>query len=101
MLSDRHDPLLLPLAPDLELIGDEIYVLLVQARQLAQPDPRRVEQLEHREVPRLPEAAGRRAPLRLAEQEIDLDPVRVDRVLAVELGRTRRLRGVRFPSCRP
>src|SRR5207249_3567146 len=44
MLSDRHDPLLLPLAPDLELIGDEIYVLLVQARQLAQPDPRRVEQ---------------------------------------------------------
>src|SRR5947208_16764756 len=36
----RDDPLLLPLAPDLELIGDEIYVLLVQARELAQPDPR-------------------------------------------------------------
>ena len=94
MPPHRDDPFLLPLAPDLELIGDEIYVLLVQARQLAQPDPRRVEQLEHREVPRLPEAAGRRPPLRLVEQEIDLDPVQVDRELASELGRTRRLRGV-------
>src|SRR6266480_4120062 len=100
MLSDRHDPLLLPLAPDLELIGDEIHVLLVQARELAQPDPGRVEQLEHREVPRLPEAAGRRPPLRVVEQEIDLDPLEVEGEPALELGRARRLRGIHFHAAR-
>src|SRR5256885_472350 len=100
MLSDRHDPLLLPLAPDLELIGDEIHVLLVQARELAQPDPGRVEQLEHREVPRLPEAPGRRPPLRVVEQEIDLDPLEVEGEPALELGRARRLRGIHFHAAR-
>src|SRR5437764_15397930 len=100
MLSDRHDPLLLPFAPDLELIGDEIHVLLVQARELAQPDPRRVEQLEHREVPRLPEAARRRPPLRFVEQQIDLASAQVDGKPALELGRARRLRGIYFNAAR-
>src|SRR5439155_8125616 len=36
----------------LPIFGDEIHVRIVEPGQLREPDPRRVEQLEHREVTR-------------------------------------------------
>src|SRR6266513_2869132 len=97
---DRNEPLLLPLAAHFHLVRDQVHVRLVQPRQLGEADARRVEQLEHGEIPRLREPARRRPALRLGEHLLDLGAVEERGERALELRRARRLRGVHLQPAR-
>ena len=49
-LPDRNDPLLAPLAEHLDLVAQQVEGTLVEHPQFRQPEPRGVEQLQHREI---------------------------------------------------
>ena len=65
---ERHQPLLPPLAQHAHHPARQVHILHVQADQLAQPKPRRVEQLENGAVA----AAERRRRVRHLEQPVHL-----------------------------
>src|SRR5688500_15587957 len=87
VITDRDDPLFSPLATHFHLLGQEIDVHPVDAAQLGQPHPCRVEQLEDRGIPHVGEFSFPCFQLRRLKQQLYLRAIEIARQIFVLLGR--------------
>src|SRR5262249_30383449 len=95
VIADRHDALLPALPPHLHLLRHHVEIAATQALELGETHAGGVEELEHREIPRLHEPTELRARLGHREQQVDLYAVEIAWEILVELRRADSARGIR------
>jgi len=96
VVPERNDALLSSLAPNLDLLRQEVDVHPVDSAQLRQTHPRRVEQLEDRAIPHVPKLSLLRLQLGRLKQQLDLRSIEVAGQILVLLRRRDAARRVRF-----
>src|SRR5687767_5850617 len=96
MIADGDDALLPSLPSHLHLLRDEVEINAVDAPQLGEAEPSRIEELEDREVAYIGEASLPRTSLGHLEEQTDLRAIEVSREMLFHLRRADAARRVGF-----
>ena len=96
VVANRDDALLPSLPAHFHLLRKQVDVHSIDAAQLRQPHPGRIEKLQHRAVPDVGEFSLLRLQLRRLKEQLDLRPVEIARQILVLLRRAHAARRIRI-----